>query len=58
MRYLTLIVAALLIVALSGVSEAACGRWYPGKNIRARRDAGEGVGQANGPGKRLFRGCN
>ncbi len=50
-KYLTLIVAALLIMASAGVSEAACG-FRPFAGIRARRAAGQGLFQGNGPLRR------
>lgn len=46
---------ALAVASLPAVSEAGCG-WFPGKAIAARRAAGKGIGQKNGPAKVLLRG--
>lgn len=57
MKYIipTLIALAMLAPA---VSEAACGRlgWRPLQNAAQRRAEGRGIGQKNGPAKRLARG--
>lgn len=54
MKYLILFVLALALVA--SIPCEADARWYPGKrfaqNVAARREAGEGLFQGNGPIRR------
>lgn len=54
---ITLIVLAASLACLPSISEAACGRLFPG--VRARRAAGNGLFQGNGPFRRAARvgGC-
>lgn len=59
MKYLILFVLALALVAsIPCEAEAACGRfgWRPFQNVAQRRAEGRGIGQRNGPAKRLVRG--
>ena len=60
MKYLIPLIIAVLILGSVATSEAACGPglfgWHPLQNIAARRAAGKGIGQKNGPAKRLVRG--
>jgi len=59
MKKIALAVLVLMVLSsCANVSEAACGLfgWRPLKNIAARRAEGRGIGQRNGPAKRLARG--
>lgn len=75
MKYLILFVLALAMLAcIPCAAEAACGRWFPGKNLfqarRANVEARQNARQANGAPQRpilyrathpfggRLRGCN
>lgn len=57
-KFVPLLAAIIMVSAFASVSEAACGiiGWRPMQNIAARRAEGRGIGQKNGPAKRLVRG--
>lgn len=59
-KFVLLLAAIIVVTAVPSISEAACGRgllgWRPLQSIAARRAEGRGIGQRNGPAKRLVRG--
>lgn len=56
-RIIAALTALTLLLGTAAVSEAG---WYPGKKlvqgVAERRAEGKGIGQKNGPAKRLVRG--
>ena len=52
------VLAVALLCCIPCSAEARCGLfgWTPLQNIAARRAEGRGIGQRNGPDKRLVRG--